>query len=95
MLAEASRVYQRLIGQAARCIGDQLRSLVNVVLQLSSRLKSPHLSIPSPLKEQFGVDVPRRKIVLPDDVKHLGEYEATLNLHPEVVTQLAFEVVAE
>ena len=59
MLAEASRVYQRLIGQAARCIGDQLRSLVNVVLQLSSRLKSPHLSIPFLPQEQFGAKVLR------------------------------------
>ena len=53
------------------------------------------LQVSGAIKEQFGVDVPRRKIVLPDDVKHLGEYEATLNLHPEVVTLLAFEVVAE
>ncbi len=53
------------------------------------------LQVSGALKEQFGVEVPRRKIALPDDVKNLGAYEATLNLHVDVVTKLAFEVVAE
>ncbi len=46
------------------------------------------------LKEQFGMEIPRRKIVLPDDVKTLGDYVVTLNLHPEVVKEVAFEVAA-
>ena len=46
------------------------------------------------LKEQFELEVPRKKIVLPDDVKTLGEYVVTLNLHPEVSKEVAFEVVA-
>lgn len=46
------------------------------------------------LKEQFGLDVPRRKIQLPDDVKNLGVYKVTLNLHPEVVKEVDFEVVS-
>jgi len=46
------------------------------------------------LKEQFDLEVPRKKIVLPDDVKMLGDYKVTLNLHPEVTKEVAFEVVA-
>ncbi len=53
------------------------------------------LQLSGALKEQFGVEVPRRKIELPDDVKNIGAYVATLNLHPEVIAKLAFEVVAE
>lgn len=47
------------------------------------------------LKEQFDVDVDRRKVVLPDDVKEIGSYTLTLNLHKEVQPEVRFEVVAE
>ena len=53
------------------------------------------LQIANALRDQLGVEVPRRKIELPDDVKSLGEYKATLNLHREVTTQVDFEVVKE
>ncbi len=46
------------------------------------------------LKEQFELEIPRKKIVLPDDVKNLGAYTVTLHLHPEVTKEVAFEVVA-
>jgi len=52
------------------------------------------VQISQALKEQFDLEIPRRKIVMPDDVKTLGEYTATLNLHKEVVTTIGFEVVA-
>lgn len=47
------------------------------------------------LKEQHDVDIERRKIEIKDDVKELGTYSAQLNLHPEVVVDVAFEVVQE
>ncbi|MBK8502278.1 MAG: 50S ribosomal protein L9 [Saprospiraceae bacterium] len=47
------------------------------------------------LKEEQGVEIERRKIVLSDDVKELGTYSVKLNLHPEVVTEVQFEVVQE
>ncbi len=53
------------------------------------------LQLATALKEQFELDIPRRKIELPDDVKSLGEYTAKLNLHPEVIADLAFEVIGE
>jgi large subunit ribosomal protein L9 len=54
-----------------------------------------NVQIGNALKEQCEVEIDRRKIVLPDEVKDLGTYEVTLNLHPEVTTQVAFEVIAE
>lgn len=47
------------------------------------------------LKEQCNVDIERRKIILPDEVKMVGSYTAELHLHPEVHTNLTFEVVQE
>ena len=52
------------------------------------------LQISNMLKEQFDMDIDRRKIEMPD-VKEIGTYKAVLNLHPEVNPELEFEVVAE
>jgi large subunit ribosomal protein L9 len=41
-----------------------------------------------------GYDIDRRKIEV-GDIKVLGTYEATLNLHRDVVVNVALEVVAE
>lgn len=54
-----------------------------------------NVQIASSLKEQFDIDIERRKIKMPDDVKKLGEYEAELLLHPEVDAKVRFEVIAE
>ena len=53
------------------------------------------LQISQAIQEQAGVELDRRKISMPDEVKELGEYTATLNFHPEVSTEVKFEVVAE
>lgn len=47
------------------------------------------------LKEEHGVELERRKIVLQDEVKEIGSYVANLNLHPEVQTTIQFEVIQE
>lgn len=52
-------------------------------LQLSDALKA------------LGHDVDRKKITLPSEVKNLGEYEATLLLHKQVIHKIRFVVSAE
>lgn len=52
------------------------------------------IQIVQALKEQFDVEVLRKKVSL-EDIKELGSYTATLNLHPEVVVELPIEVAAE
>jgi large subunit ribosomal protein L9 len=47
------------------------------------------------LKTQAGVEVDRKKVIMPDEVKELGAYTATLNLHKQVQAPVNFEVVAE
>lgn len=42
-----------------------------------------------------GFEVDRRKIVLNEDPKAIGEYTATVNLHREVSVQVGVEVVSE
>ena len=47
------------------------------------------------LKDQMGIEVIRKKIELPEEIKVLGTYSATINFHPEVHASVQFEVVEE
>ena len=54
-----------------------------------------NVQVAQAIKEQLGLDIERKKIVLPEEVKEIGTYNATINLHKEVVQTLPFELVAE
>lgn len=47
------------------------------------------------LKEQHGVELDRRKIVLEDPIKSLGEIELDVRIYPEVTGKLKVSVKAE
>ncbi len=51
-----------------------------------------NIHIADALKEK-GFDIDRRRIKVDDDVKQLGEYTATIDLHEEVEAKLTFWVV--
>ena len=51
-----------------------------------------NVQIAAALKEQFDIDVDRRKVKMPEEIKTLGAYVADLDLHPEVDIKLNFEV---
>jgi large subunit ribosomal protein L9 len=42
-----------------------------------------------------GVDVDKRIVEMPEEVKELGTYKAIVKFHPEVHAEVAFEVVSE
>ncbi len=54
-----------------------------------------NVQIIAALKEQFDLEVERKKVELPEEVKNLGTYKAILNLHKDVVAEIDFEVVEE
>jgi len=47
------------------------------------------------IQETFGVEVERRDITIPEEVKSVGSYTAILDLHPDVQANVQFEVIAE
>lgn len=53
------------------------------------------IQIAAALKEQAGVDVDRKKIIIEEDIKELGSYTAVLDLHKKVDAKVQFEVIAE
>jgi large subunit ribosomal protein L9 len=45
--------------------------------------------------EEKGVEIDRRKIVLPENIKRLGDYTVSIRLMSEVIAELTLEVVRE
>ncbi|MEM9258773.1 MAG: 50S ribosomal protein L9 [Bacteroidota bacterium] len=85
-------VYQAIAGQLK---GQTLK--VGAKAGTSGRIfgSITQLQVKNHLQEQFGVEVERKKIVLPEEAKELGEYTLTLKLHPEVIHEMTMEVVQE
>lgn len=54
-----------------------------------------NVQIMQALKDQMGIDVIRKKIELPEEVKVFGSYTATINFHAQVHSTVNFEVVEE
>jgi large subunit ribosomal protein L9 len=52
------------------------------------------LQVANALKDQ-GFEVDRRKIVFNEDIKNIGEYKATLNLHKDVSVEIGVNVEKE
>ena len=48
--------------------------------------------IAAAVKEQHGIDIDKKKIQLPEALKHFGSYEVAIKLHPEVTGKLAVKV---
>lgn len=53
------------------------------------------LQISRAIREQRGYDIDRRKITMPEDVKELGTYKATIEFGNGKSTEVEFELTAE
>lgn len=53
------------------------------------------LQISRAIREQKGYDIDRKKISIPEDVKELGTYKATIEFGNGKSTEVEFEVVGE
>ena len=87
LIAEFRAIAEKLTGAALKIAmkaGDSGRLFGSVTAQ--------HIS--NALKAQ-GVDADKRIIEMPEEVKELGSYTATVKFHSEVEAAVKFEVVAE
>jgi large subunit ribosomal protein L9 len=53
------------------------------------------VQIANMIKENFGVEIERKKIGMPEEVKEIGTYQAAINLHKEVTGSINFELVQD
>jgi large subunit ribosomal protein L9 len=94
-LAQATRMLDTYKAIAAQLTDKVLR--IGAKAGTSGKIfgSVTNVQIAAALKDQFDIDIERRKVVLPEDVKNVGTYTAVLNLHPDVDAKVSFEVVAE
>lgn len=50
--------------------------------------------IATALKEQFNLDIDKKKLVLNDPIKHAGSYTVPVKIHPQVTAELKVTVEA-
>jgi large subunit ribosomal protein L9 len=53
------------------------------------------LQVANEINEQLGAEVDKRRIVFSEDIKNIGSYKATINLHKEVVAEMDLEIVQD
>ena len=51
--------------------------------------------IAAAVKEQYGIEIDKKKIQLAENLKNFGTYEVTLKLHPAVAAKLSVKVTEE
>ncbi len=89
----------KMIGEY-QAIADKLK---DVVLRIGAKAGQSgklfgsvtNVQLAAALKEQAGIELERRKIVIEEEVKELGTFSARLDLHKSVPARVRFEVVAE
>ncbi len=47
-----------------------------------------NIQIANALKEQLGLDIERKKISLPEEIKEMGEYKAVINFYKEISAEV-------
>ena len=87
-IADFKAMAAKLEGQVIR-IGAKAGSTGKIFGSVTS------VQIMQALKDQMGIEVIRKKIELPEEIKVLGQYSATINFHPQVQGAVQFEVVEE
>ena len=80
-----------------RAIASQLTSQIGAKAGASGKIfgSVTSVQIAAAIKDQLGIEILRKKIELPVEVKELGTYTAIINLHKEVIGKVEFEVSAE
>jgi large subunit ribosomal protein L9 len=97
-LKQAAHKAEKLLKDAtelAASIGDQvleIKAKAGETGRIFGAVTSLQISDALKLK---GIEVDRKKISIPNDVKNLGEFEATIILHKQVTHKVKFLVVAE
>lgn len=54
-----------------------------------------NVQLATAIKDIFDLDIERKKIEVPEEVKEVGSYIAEVHLYKNIVAKLRFEVVAE
>ena len=88
MLAEINNVIAKL-NEAPLKVGAKTGTSGKIFGSVTS------LQISRAIREQKGYEIDRKRITLPDEVKEIGTYKATIDFGNGKSTEVEFELVAE
>ena len=85
---------------AAQKLADELKDKKIVTAMKVGANGKPFGSVSSKevavlIKDQLGLDVDKKKIIMKDQVKSLGGYTIGIKLHPQVTAELLLDVVEQ
>ena len=91
---EAARVYRiETEKKEAQALAEQLKGILVKIPassgadgRLYAAVTASDLS--AKINETFGINVDKRKLVLNDNIKNVGEYNVTVKLYPEISAKL-------
>ena len=88
MLAEINSVIAKL-GESPLKVGAKTGTSGKIFGSVTS------LQISRAIREQKGYEIDRKKITLPEEVKEIGTYKATIDFGNGKSTEVEFELIAE
>jgi large subunit ribosomal protein L9 len=82
---------------------DIAKQLAGVTLRIGAKAGTSgkifgsvtNVQLAAAIKDQLQLEIERRKIEIPEEVKTLGTYTANVNLHKEVQATVQFDVVED
>ncbi|MBX2817486.1 MAG: 50S ribosomal protein L9 [Saprospiraceae bacterium] len=100
-LAEMRRIEQAQQSKLVGSFEEMAAKLVGQVIKIEAKAGTSgkifgsvnNMQIAQVLKEKFDLEIDRRKIEILDDVKELGSYKAKITFHPEVISEIDFDVI--
>lgn len=91
--AKESKLVDTYKEMAKKLVGQTLKIVVKAASTGKIFGSVSTVQIAQTLKDQLGLEVERKKISLPEEVKTLGTYTANVNFHKDVPATIAFEVI--
>jgi large subunit ribosomal protein L9 len=97
--ANDAKVAQELLGEAKALAAELDSKSVTVKIKAGTGGRSfgsvTSKEIAAAAKEQLGIEIDKKKIVLADPLKNFGSYDVSIKLHPQVTGKLNVKVTEE
>lgn len=94
--ANESRIAQEQLDMAKKLAAQLEEKQVVVKIKTGEGGKTfgsvSNKEIAAACKEQHGIEIDKKKIVLPENLKSIGSYEVGIKLHPQVTGKLTVKV---
>jgi large subunit ribosomal protein L9 len=97
--AAAERKSQQLLDEAKVMAAQLTKVIVSIEAKMGNGGKLfgsvTAQDVADALKQQYDIDIDKRKVEIKETVKSLGSYPVTIKIHPEVSSQIEMKVTAK